>query len=85
MAPDSSRDGWDQYSRVVLLSLDTLKAELKDTREKLEDFRNQDMAKVILELALLKQKVAIWSAVIGAVAGAAVSALFSSGFSKLLH
>lgn len=63
------------------MSLDTLKNDLKELREAQEVFRREDISKIKIEVALLKQKVSAWAAVFGAVAGAIVSAVAA----KLLH
>jgi hypothetical protein len=58
-------DGWDENRIYVTKLLEDVKSGMADIRERQEQSK--------LELAILKTKVGIWSAIISAVASGAVS------------
>jgi hypothetical protein len=52
-------NGWNEYQRLVLSSLDDLKDEAKHSREQISEMRT--------ELAVIKQRASLWGAVSGCV------------------
>lgn len=67
-APDLPRsNGWPEYSRLVLKTLDRLNERDEATR--------RDLAALGTEVAMLKVKAAAWGAVAGMVVAAVVAAI----------
>lgn len=62
--------GWSEYKLLVLDQLEGLKSQVRQLESKVDSFRADDIANVKVEIALLKQKAAVWGAVSGLVPSA---------------
>lgn len=66
---DSILEGgsWTEYRRLVVQQLANLSRELGETNAKIDSLRNDQLAKIWAEIAVLKFKSGLWGAVSGAV------------------
>lgn len=62
--------GWSEYKLLVLDQLEGLKAQVRQLESKMDSFRADDIANVKVEIALLKQKAAVWGAISGLIPSA---------------
>jgi hypothetical protein len=65
--------GWDVNRKLILDSIDRLRDELAAIKSKLDQFRQDDIAQIRTEIALLKVKSSMWGAAMGAATGIAVA------------
>jgi hypothetical protein len=65
--------GWDVNRKLILDSIDRLRDELAAIKNKLDQFRQDDIAQIRTEIALLKVKSSMWGAAMGAATGIAVA------------
>lgn len=66
-------DGWDVNRKLILDSIERLRDELRVIKAKLDQFRQDDIAQIRTEIALLKLKSSLWGALMGAATGIAVA------------
>jgi hypothetical protein len=70
MAPPDSEAGdrsWDQYRRLILSELERMNATIEAINRKIETFRQEDIASIRTDIALLKFQAAMWGAGAGIV------------------
>ena len=58
---------WGEYRRKILADLDRIAGDVKGLNEKLDRFRQEDIAKMQADLAVLKFQAGVWGAVGGVV------------------
>jgi GTPase Era involved in 16S rRNA processing len=69
---DGTRD-WGEYRRLILSELERISRELILIADKLERFRQEDLAQIKTDLALLKFQAALY----GSIAGVVITVLVS--------
>jgi hypothetical protein len=71
---------WGEYRRLILAELERLNRLISDTLGKIEAIRNDDIAQMRVDIAMLKVKAGVWGALGGLVTGAtAVLLIFLRG------
>lgn len=68
MAPDlnqESPEAWDYYRRQILTEIARLGSQLDVVKTKVDQFRQDDIADIKTEIALLKLKSSLWGAAMG--------------------
>lgn len=69
----ASIEGWIEYRKLILSQLTDLQVNLSALRKEVEQFRQEDIAEIKIEIALLKLKTSIWAGTIGALSGLIVT------------
>lgn len=64
---------WEVNRKLIIDRIDRLSDELGVIKSKLDQFRQDDIAQIRTEIALLKLKSSLWGAVMGAATGIAVA------------
>ena len=67
---------WIESRRLVAYELRSIRTEVHTIRERLDEFRAEDLPKLRTEIALLKFKSSIWGAILGGLSGILVSLAF---------
>lgn len=67
-------EGWIEHRKLILNELQRLTTEVGNIREKLDTFRQEDVADLRTEIALLKLKSSLWGAILGGASGVVVTA-----------
>lgn len=70
---ESDDHGWTVNRKLILDTLERLRVELAHIKDKLDRFRQEDIAEIRTEIALLKVKSSMWGAAMGAATGIAVA------------
>jgi hypothetical protein len=65
---------WSEHRRLILAELQRLTTDVGAIRDKIDEFRQRDVADLRTEIALLKLKSSLWGAVLGATSGLLVTA-----------
>lgn len=71
---DAVPESWGEYRRLILTQLQSLQSELAILRKELEQFRQEEVSDIKIEIALLKLKSSIWGGFMGAVSAALLTA-----------
>lgn len=66
-------EDWINYRMLILSQLENLQGEIKALRQAFSKFREEEMAQVKTEIALLKFKSGMWGGAIGMVGGGVVT------------
>ena len=56
---------WDQYRRLVLAELESMRGGIKELSRKIDDIRTEEIHNIWLELNKLQMKAGVWGAVAG--------------------
>jgi hypothetical protein len=73
---ESERTTWEEYRRLVLSELERITRDIGFINEKIERVRQEDLAKIKLDLALLKFQSALYGSIAGVVFSGFVTFLF---------
>jgi hypothetical protein len=65
--PDDA--SWEQYRRLILAELERINTAVESINRKIEQFRQDDIASIKTDIALLKFQAAMWGAGAGIVFG----------------
>lgn len=67
-------NGWSRFERVIVYRLDKLDESLVGVRQELHDIRNDEIARLKVDIAMLKVKSGLWGAAAGFIPAALVVA-----------
>jgi hypothetical protein len=73
---DGERTTWDEYRRLILSELERITRDIGFINEKIERVRQEDLAKIKLDLALLKFQSALYGSIAGIMFSSLVTFLF---------
>jgi hypothetical protein len=62
MTDQPTREGWEEYRRMVLNELKRLGETVVAVNEKLDRFHSEEIAQIKVDIALLKLKAGLWGA-----------------------
>jgi hypothetical protein len=82
MDPETTSNGWNEWSKHVLLELNRLNglySQLTDAIQERNDAMNKEIQDIRVELATLKVRASIWGALAGLVPALIVIATFMIG------
>lgn len=66
MAGNNQEEGdWKEYRRLVLNELERIAKTITDVEKRIEDFRQQDIQKIRMDIAMLQVKSGMWGALSG--------------------
>lgn len=65
-------DGWNEYKRLILSELERISDSLSDIDEKMDNKIINEVAKLQVEIAMLKVKSGIWGALAGVIAAISI-------------
>lgn len=71
-------DNFLEYRELILAELKRLTGDVGSIREKLDEFRQQDIAELRTDIALLKLKATMWACVFGTLSSALVTGVISA-------
>jgi len=66
--PVSTWGEWGEYRRLILNELDRISRDMRALNDKVEKFRQDDVAQMKTDIALLKFQAALWGAIAGVTA-----------------
>lgn len=69
----STIEGWVEYRKLILTQLTDLQVSLSALRKEVEQFRQEDLSEIKIEIALLKLKTSLWAGTIGALSAILVT------------
>lgn len=69
----STIEGWVEYRKLILTQLTDLQVSLSALRKEVEQFRQEDLSEIKIEIALLKLKTSIWAGAIGSLSAVVVT------------
>jgi hypothetical protein len=67
---------WLESRRLVAYELKSIRTEVHSIRDRLDEFRADDLPALRTEIALLKFKSSLWGAILGGLSGILVSVAF---------
>jgi hypothetical protein len=67
-------DGWSENRKLILRELERFGDDINSIREDFGRFRQEDIASIKTDIALLKLKSSLWGAVLGGASGLLVTA-----------
>ena len=67
-------EGWGEYRKLILSELERISGDLKDLNTRLDLFRQDEISKIKIDIAMLKVKAGAWG-VLGGVAVTLASVL----------
>ncbi len=58
-------ESWGEYRRLILAELERISVDLKTLNDKLDQFRQDEISKIKIDIAMLKVKASGWGALGG--------------------
>jgi hypothetical protein len=69
----AERTSWGEYRRLILAELERISKDIRELNAKMEAFRQQDVAQMKTDIALLKFQAALYGAISGIVTTGIIS------------
>ena len=72
-----SAEGWTEYRKLILAELGRMNLAIHSLDAKMDIFRQEDITKMKVDIAMLKTKAGMFGAAAGAIGGAVVGTIVS--------
>ena len=69
----AERTSWGEYRRLILAELERISKDIRSVNDKVERFRQEDVAQMKTDIALLKFQAALYGAISGIIATGIIS------------